>query len=646
MSSDTESSDDRIKNNKNRFQFSDSDSNSDSNSDSDSDSDQEEKEEKVNIISNENLKQIIEINKENKKNDKDNKENKDNEDNKENKENKENKKDNKKINYKYDNPKIETNVNKKTIYSEKVEILINGKKLINESSIVINDETKYCVVGKNGCGKTTLLKNIYEKIINRNLQNSSEVQYSLIDILMIDQDIEIEDNNNNILDFILNADQILNEKYKLMKNLEDKDNLTEEESDLYNNVSEYVYNNEWDKYESESKKILTGLGFNNFEQKVSILSGGWRMRLALGKALLRNPQILILDEPTNHLDLDAVIWLTDYLSNYKKSLIVITHQIHLINSISDYIWYIGNPELTGTKVYNIRGDYDSLNKTLIRFTKEVTTIYEKFQKRIDELKKKSTPKKDVDEFIKKNNVNRPPLPYVVNIEFNNVEEFNKTIYDLINVNFSYQNNLIFNSLNLRIDSKSRFVLVGSNGVGKTTLFKLLSNIIKLTSGEIIQDDRVRIGYYHQQIIDNLPLNLTPIEYIQELNSKYDNGECRKILGKLGIKKNDYQDLPNTKICNLSGGQKARVSLASVQLINPHLILMDEPTNHLDIESIEGLINGLNEYNGACIIITHDMYLIESLKDIIIYQIINKDIQKFNGNFDEYCSLVLNNSNNK
>ena len=457
---------------------------------------------------------------------------------------------------------------------------------------------------------------------------------------MIDQDIEIEDKENNVLDFILNANEKLNVKYKQMKDLENKDNLTDEESNIYNEISEYVYNHEWDKYEAESKKILTGLGFNDLEKKVSILSGGWRMRLALGKALLRKPQVLILDEPTNHLDLDAVIWLTDYLSDYKKSLIVITHQIHLINALSDYIWYIGNAELTGTKVYNIRGDYDSLNKTLIRYSKEVTIIYEKFQKRIEEMRKKSIPKKDVDEFIKKNNINRPPLPYIVNIEFDKVEELNKIIYNLIDVNFSYDRNIIFNSLNLRIDSKSRLVLVGENGVGKTTLFKLLSNIIKPQKGDILYDERVRISYYHQQIIDNLPLNLTPIEYIQELNPRFDNSECRKILGKLGIKKNEFTDLPNTKICNLSGGQKARVSLACVQLINPHLILMDEPTNHLDIESIEGLIKGLNEFNGAYIIITHDMYLIESLENVTIHQVTDKDIKIFKGDFNEYCNFIL------
>ena len=161
-------------------------------------------------------------------------------------------------------------------------------------------------------------------------------------------------------------------------------------------------------------------------------------------------------------------------------------------------------------------------------------------------------------------------------------------------------------------------LTGFSGAGKTTLFKLALGQIEPTEGTIIRDDRLRIGHYHQQIVDNLPLGLTPIEYLQSYNEKLDNGKCRGILGKLGIKKTETVDLPNTKILLLSGGQKARVSLAMIQMQEPHLILMDEPTNHLDIESIEGLIKGINEFNGGIILITHDMYLIESIKDGYIY----------------------------
>lgn len=190
---------------------------------------------------------------------------------------------------------------------------------------------------------------------------------------------------------------------------------------------------------------------------------------------------------------------------------------------------------------------------------------------------------------------------------------------------------------------SRIILVGDNGVGKTTFFKLASEIIKPTLGNINYDNRLRVGYYNQQVVENLPLKLNPIEYLKNINSKLDEGSCRCILGKLGIKRTDSLDLPKNIIENLSGGQKARVSFAQVQMLNPHLILLDEPTNHLDIESIEGLISGINEFNGGIVIITHDMYLIESIENAEIYEVKNKNIIKFNGNFDEYCDKIISNN---
>jgi ATP-binding cassette subfamily F protein 3 len=264
-------------------------------------------------------------------------------------------------------------------------------------------------------------------------------------------------------------------------------------------------------------------------------------------------------------------------------------------------------------------------------------------KRVEELRKKSTPKKDVDEFIKKEGVKRPPKPYVVNITFDNVIELStKNIIELKEVDFYYEpNKLIYKNLNINFGMGSRIILVGSNGCGKTTLFKLMTQQIKPTNGFVLNDERLRIGYYNQQIIDNLPLELTPIEYLQQLNSKLDISQCRTILGKLGIKKQENLDLATNKIVDLSGGQKARVSFASVQMSNPHLILLDEPTNHLDLESIEGLIEGINNFNGGIIIITHDIYLIESIKNANIYQVMTNNLIKFNGDFDEYCEMIYN-----
>jgi len=184
------------------------------------------------------------------------------------------------------------------------------------------------------------------------------------------------------------------------------------------------------------------------------------------------------------------------------------------------------------------------------------------------------------------------------------------------------------------------IIVGENGVGKTTFLKLASLELQPTDGIVYYDERLRVGYYNQQIIDSLPLDLTSIEYLQQINEKLSINECRAILGKLGLKKTDLVDLPMNKIRNLSGGQKARVSFAKLQMYNPHLILLDEPTNHLDIESIDGLIKGINEFNGGIVIITHDIYLIENIENSVLYNVINNNIEKFNGEFDDYCEYVL------
>ena len=215
----------------------------------------------------------------------------------------------------------------KTLYKESIEIEINGKKLINESDIVINEKTKYVVLGYNGCGKTSLLKYIY----NRLKDNEN--------ILMIDQDIEIENNEQTIIDFILTANINLFTNYKLLKGFENKPELNDEEMDIYNSISEKVYGENWDKYESEAKKILHGLGFIDILSSVNILSSGWRMRLALGKFLLMNPTILILDEPTNHLDLESIEGLIKGINEFNGGILLITHDMYLIESIDDYVLY-------------------------------------------------------------------------------------------------------------------------------------------------------------------------------------------------------------------------------------------------------------------------------------------------------------------
>jgi ATPase subunit of ABC transporter with duplicated ATPase domains len=525
-----------------------------------------------------------------------------------------------------------------TLFHDNVEILVNGKTLINGSELTINSNTKYFLVGHNGCGKTSLLNYIYSKLKDT------------IDILLIEQDIKISP-EQNIYDFILDANKALHEAYIKYEQLELIEVLTDEQFNSLAQIQEYLRENNWYTYQADAKRILDGLGFTQLSMDSSVknLSGGWRMRLALGKALLRKPQILLLDEPTNHLDLNAVIWLTDYLSAYKNTLIVVSHQIEFINELVDIIWYIGNPELDGSKIYKFKGSFYDYIQGLKLITKEAENKYDKFSKQIDNLKKKSTPKKVVDEFIKKNNVLRPGKLYNPIINFPDIPTINSnSIIQFNKVDFAYENNEnnenneipVLVNINMSISMGSRYVLVGPNGSGKTTFFKLCAQLLKPSKGEVLIDERVRIGWFHQQIVDTLPLDLTPIDYLKKIDHGLDNDKCRMYLSKIGLKKQDTFDPCTTLIEELSGGQKSRVAFSAIQVREPNIILMDEPTNHLDIESIQGLINGINEYNGGILLITHDVHLIKGINGVSLFQMIDSTVKYFNDGIEEYIDYAL------
>jgi len=194
---------------------------------------------------------------------------------------------------------------------------------------------------------------------------------------------------------------------------------------------------------------------------------------------------------------------------------------------------------------------------------------------------------------------------------------------------------------IRMDS--RCIICSPNGSGKTTLFKLISGKVSPQDGYIIKDDRLRVGYYNQLITDNLPLNLTPIDYLKSLDGRLDDGKCRAILGKISIKKTEEgYDLPKTLISKLSGGQKLRVSIAGIQMFNPHLLLLDEISSHADIETVEALITAINNFNSGVVLISHDVHLIRNIDNAVLYEVNKekKDLIKFNGDFDDYVDKII------
>jgi ATPase subunit of ABC transporter with duplicated ATPase domains len=537
------------------------------------------------------------------------------------------------------------------ISEEKVSIKLGSKLIIDESQLIVNSGIRYGLVGPNGCGKSTLLNYIIEHLPPN------------VPAYMVDQHIVFDSADQTVLDFMLRANAVIYNTNRRVNELEGFEDPTDEQMDELNELYDSVEYDSYSKYVGESQKILKGLGITDYSTPVSLYSGGWRMRLAIAKALIVKPIVLIMDEPTNHLDLNAVLWLGKYLSNYNKTLIITSHQVDFIDRFVNVLWYIGNPDYTIPKLYSIRGDYSKLQKTLGDISKVANTAYEKFEKEIEKLRKKSTPKTIVDKYIKDNFVQRPPKPYEVKISFPDVQNIgNRKAIRFNKVSFAYnmEQELIYDPDSLidpserskyliadsdfSIGMGDRYVIVGPNGVGKTTLFKLCMETIKPVRGNIITDARIRIGYYNQQVIESLNPELTPIEYLQSLNEELDIQQCRTLLGRIGLRRaptgSEGGDPCIIQINKLSGGQKARVSFCAIQVNNPHIILLDEPTNHLDIDSIEGLIQGINEYEGGVIMITHDTYLISSVENCKILQFDNKDVSVFPGDIEEYIEQMV------
>ena len=491
-------------------------------------------------------------------------------------------------------------------------IKLGSNTIINDSKLIINSNSRIGIVGSNGCGKSTLINYIYNHLSLININKH-----------IVNQHIVYDSKEQTVLDFMLRTNINIYNINELVSN-------PDIDIDEYQKLIQSPDYSAYDKYKSDCIRILAGLGIIDLNSKISSYSGGWLMKLSIAKSLIISPDILIMDEPTNHLDLDAIIWLGTYLSTYTKCLLIVSHQIDFIDNFSNQIWYIGTPDYKLPKLYVINGNYNRLQKTLTDINKQAENAYAKVNSKVKEMQTKSKSKIEIQKYIESTGIPRPPKKYEIKINFPDIDKINSSkIIKFENVDFEYNSEkpILINS-DFSIDLDDRIAIIGSNGCGKSTLLKLCLGEIKPTRGTIIRDHRVKISYYNQQVIENLPLDITPIEYIQRLDNQLSIEQCRKILSKVGLINTDCTLL----IDKLSGGQKARVSFCKLQVKEPNIILLDEPTNHLDIETIQGLIDGINEYKGGIIMITHDIYLINSINNIRVVKLNNGKLNELKNGF--------------
>ncbi|NLM05888.1 MAG: ATP-binding cassette domain-containing protein [Tissierellia bacterium] len=518
------------------------------------------------------------------------------------------------------------------------------KNIFESVSFSVSEGDRIGLVGLNGTGKTTLFN-----ILAGELQadNGSIHFRKDLNIGYLKQHVSINSNKtvfkecHEVFNYLVEQEKNIRElELKIAK--EGEKGYTEELTNLmdeYAHLSEDFAQNRGYSYISEIKGTLKGLGFTeeDFEKKISYLSGGEKTRVELAKLLLKRPELLLMDEPTNHLDIQATEWLEKYLSDYRGTIIIISHDRYFLDKIIDKVFLMENKKLY---VYN--GNYTVFQN---KRKKDLKIQLEHYENQQEEIKRQ---KEIIKRFIKYGGerynrlaksrqkmldkmdiIDKPENQKKASINFSPKVKSGRNVFEVSNLSKSFGDNKLFEDVNFSIYRGDKIGLIGPNGVGKTTLFNIMLGKREKTSGTITKGIHVNIGFYEQEMTSLNPYKTIFDEIIDDF-PKLKVSEIRSYLGSFMF----YGDDCFKEIKELSGGEKARISLLKLMLSDANTLFMDEPTNHLDIDSKEVLEDALKEYTGTLFVISHDRYFLNSVVDKI-FDMSKSGIQEYFGNYEYY-----------
>lgn len=520
-----------------------------------------------------------------------------------------------------------------------------AKEILKDISFSIDEGEKIGLVGLNGSGKTTLF-NILAKEIPKDggeiyTQKNLRIGY-------LKQHTQIQSENTvfneclKVFDHLIEMEKnlrILEEKISIEGKKGDSEtlqNLMEE----YSNISEQFSNQNGYGFKSEIKGTLKGLGFSDedMDKKVNNLSGGQKSRLALAELLLQKPDLLLLDEPTNHLDIEAISWLEKFLNEYKGSALIISHDRYFLDNVSSRIFHLENLEL---KTYN--GNYTEFMKKRKVEMELLKKQYENQQKEIERqeeiikrflnyggqryINQAQSRQKMLDKMKK---IDKPLVDSKkTKLTFEPKIKSGRDVLAVETLEKSFDETPLFKNVSFNIYRGEKVGLIGPNGIGKTTLFKIILNNMPSTYGKITLGHHVNIGYFDQEQT-NLHLDKTIIDEIWDENPKLDYYQIRTYLSQFLF----FGDDIFKEVEDLSGGERSRLALLKLMLSKTNFLLMDEPTNHLDIDSKEVLEESLKNYNGTLFVISHDRYFLNTVTDKIL-ELSKEGMEEFLGNYDYY-----------
>jgi ATP-binding cassette subfamily F protein 3 len=508
---------------------------------------------------------------------------------------------------------------------------IGGRTLIEATGTQINSGWKVGLVGRNGAGKSTL----FHLILGELQPDAGEIGVQKgLRVGTVEQ--EAPGGDATPVEMVLAADL---ERAALLHE-------ADEAHDPHRIGEIHARLLDIDAHSAPARAgiILAGLGFDAAAQErpLSTFSGGWRMRVALAAALFAEPDLLLLDEPTNHLDLEATLWLEAFLRDWRRTLIIISHDRHILNAVPDHILHLDDRKLV---LYS--GGYDTFARTRRERLEQREALAAKqseqrahLQAFIDRFRAKASKARQAQSRIKAlarlEPVARIAEDPSVRFDFPEPAELAPPLLALENVAVGYAPGVpVLRGLNLRLDPEDRIALLGANGNGKSTLAKLISGRLARLSGHEVRHAKLRCGFFAQHQIEDLEADRTPLQHLADLMPNSGESAVRARLGRFGF----GQEKALVPVRDLSGGEKARLNFALITHAAPPLLVFDEPTNHLDIAAREALVEAINDFAGAVVLITHDWDLLELTADRL-WLVADGTVRTFEGDLEDYRNHLL------
>ncbi|MFM5907178.1 MAG: ATP-binding cassette domain-containing protein [Novosphingobium sp.] len=511
-----------------------------------------------------------------------------------------------------------------------ITVRLGGRTIIDDATAKLPPRGRIGLIGRNGAGKSTLVR-VIAGMLEADGGDVAMPRGSRLGYIAQ----EAPGGDSTPFETVLAADT---ERAALMAESEvchDPDRLAE--------VHERLIAIEAHSAPSRAARILNGLGFDEEAQQrpLESFSGGWRMRVALAALLFSQPDLLLLDEPSNHLDLEAVLWLEDFLRSYPATILLVSHERDFLNNVVDHILH-----LSGGKLTLYPGGYDAFERQRAERQAQIASARAKQQAQREQLQdyiarnsaRASTAKQAQSR--QKALAKLQPIAELIDdpslsFDFPNPDELRPPLITLDMASVGYGDVPVLSRLNLRLDPDDRIALLGRNGNGKTTLARLLAAQLTPMDGAMNATARMKVGYFTQYQVEELDRSETPLQHMTQLMKGATPSAVRAQLGRFGFS----GPKATTEVGKLSGGERARLALALITREAPHLLILDEPTNHLDVDAREALIQALNSYSGAVVIVSHDRHMLEMTADRLVL-VDSGQAREFDGSIDDYIAFVL------